>query len=194
MASGGAASSLRLRAPRVLAFLAFLACICLVLVPMTDPTAAISLSAAADEQPAEVDEAGQRLTAEDGSVLTADRAQFNVTRIQVAPVVPAAGIPDPGTAQAIAYDMVIARGWSEAEYACLYSLWNKESHWNVNAHNAKSGAHGIPQALPGEKMASVGADWATNPTTQITWGLGYIEGRYGTPCGAWASSQSRGWY
>jgi len=63
----------------------------------------------------------------------------------------------------------------------------------VNAANP-SGAYGIPQALPGSKMASAGADWATNPATQITWGLGYITSRYGTPCGAWGQSQSAGWY
>jgi hypothetical protein len=74
------------------------------------------------------------------------------------------------------------------------ALWNKESHWNVYAHNVRSGAYGIPQALPGDKMATAGADWATNPATQITWGLGYIGGRYGTPCGAWGHSQAKGWY
>ena len=90
--------------------------------------------------------------------------------------------------------MVMARGWGESEFNCLVSLWNKESGWRVNANNASSGAYGIPQALPGSKMASAGSDWQTNPATQITWGLGYIEGRYGTPCGAWASSEARGWY
>lgn len=107
---------------------------------------------------------------------------------------PAAGVPDPGTAKAIAYDMVMARGWGQGEYDCLVSLWNKESGWNVYAHNRSSGAYGIPQALPGSKMATAGADWATNPATQITWGLGYISGRYGTPCGAWGASQTKGWY
>ncbi len=102
--------------------------------------------------------------------------------------------PDPGTAQAIAYQMVIARGWGDDQFACLVSLWNKESGWRVNAYNAGSGAYGIPQALPGSKMGSAGADWATNPATQITWGLGYISGRYGTPCGAWDHSQRVGWY
>ena len=61
----------------------------------------------------------------------------------------------------------------------------------MNAYNASSGAYGIPQSLPGSKMASAGADWETNPATQITWGLGYIGGRYGTPCGAWDHSESR---
>nr|WP_245244306.1 lytic transglycosylase domain-containing protein [Microbacterium terrae] len=102
--------------------------------------------------------------------------------------------PDPGSAQAVAYDMVKARGWGDGEFACLVALWNKESGWRVNAYNAGSGAYGIPQALPGSKMASAGADWETNAGTQISWGLGYIGGRYGTPCGAWGHSQSVGWY
>lgn len=102
--------------------------------------------------------------------------------------------PDPGTAQAIAYQMVLGRGWNDAEFGCLVALWNRESGWRVNAYNAGSGAYGIPQALPGSKMGSVGADWESNPATQITWGLNYIQGRYGSPCGAWGHSQSAGWY
>jgi len=102
--------------------------------------------------------------------------------------------PDPGTAQAIAYDMVLGRGWGDDQFACLVALWNKESGWRVNAYNASSGAYGIPQSLPGSKMASAGADWETNPATQIAWGLGYIGGRYGSPCGAWDHSQRVGWY
>ncbi|KZE91057.1 lytic transglycosylase domain-containing protein [Microbacterium sp. TNHR37B] len=102
--------------------------------------------------------------------------------------------PNPGSAQAIAYEMVTARGWGDDQFACLVALWKKESGWRVNAYNRSSGAYGIPQALPGRKMASVGSDWETNPATQITWGLGYIKGRYGSPCGAWDHSQRRGWY
>lgn len=104
------------------------------------------------------------------------------------------GTPDPGSAQALARDLVLAKGLDEGQYQCLYSLWAKESGWNHLAQNRSSGAYGIPQALPGSKMASAGADWATNPETQIRWGLGYIEARYGTPCGAWAHSVERGWY
>ena len=85
-------------------------------------------------------------------------------------------------------------GFGADQFGCLDSLWTRESNWSPTAHNPSSGAHGIPQALPGSKMASVGADWATNPVTQITWGLGYIQDRYGSPCGAWAHSQARGWY
>jgi hypothetical protein len=107
---------------------------------------------------------------------------------------PPAGTPDPGTAQAIAADMVAARGWGGGEFDCLVALWNKESGWNVYAMNPYSGAYGIPQSLPGNTMATAGADWQTNPATQITWGLNYIQGRYGSPCGAWAHSQQVGWY
>lgn len=122
------------------------------------------------------------------------RDAFAVSRIPTARTAPAAGVPDPGTAKAIAYDMVLARGWDQAQYECLVALWDRESGWNVYAHNRSSGAYGIPQALPGNKMASAGADWETNPATQITWGLGYIAGRYGTPCGAWEHSELKGWY
>ncbi|WP_327006300.1 lytic transglycosylase domain-containing protein [Dactylosporangium sp. NBC_01737] len=77
---------------------------------------------------------------------------------------------------------------------CLEKLWDKESHWTTTAKNKSSGAYGIAQALPGSKMASVASDWSWNPETQIKWGLGYIKGRYKTPCAAWAQSQSSGWY
>ncbi|WP_246150059.1 lytic transglycosylase domain-containing protein [Agromyces intestinalis] len=107
---------------------------------------------------------------------------------------PPAVTPDPGSAQAYAAEAVAARGWPGTEFDCLVALWAKESGWRVNAYNAGSGAYGIPQALPGSKMASAGADWETNAATQVEWGLGYVQGRYGTPCGAWAHSQDSGWY
>jgi len=85
-------------------------------------------------------------------------------------------------------------GFSQDQFGCLDSLWIRESNWNPLAHNPSSGAHGIPQSLPGSKMASVGADWYDNPVTQIKWGLGYIRDRYGSPCSAWGHSQATGWY
>lgn len=85
-------------------------------------------------------------------------------------------------------------GFSADQFGCLDSLYVRESGWDVNADNPTSSAYGIPQALPGSKMASAGADWETNPVTQIEWGLGYIQDRYGSPCGAWAHSQANGWY
>lgn len=121
------------------------------------------------------------------------RDSYTVTKKIVRPS-PAAGVPDPGSAQAIGHELVMARGWGEDQYSCLVSLFNRESHWNVYAGNPVSGAYGIPQALPGSKMASAGPDWQSNPRTQITWGLNYIAGRYITPCGAWGHSQSVGWY
>ncbi|MCU1526500.1 MAG: hypothetical protein JWP75_263, partial [Frondihabitans sp.] len=84
-------------------------------------------------------------------------------------------------------------GWGDAEYTCLVSLWTKESGWSYTAYNS-SGATGIPQALPGDKMASIASDWKTNATTQIIWGLKYISGSYGTPCAAWAHSEAVNWY
>ncbi|WP_245994481.1 lytic transglycosylase domain-containing protein [Nocardioides immobilis] len=85
-------------------------------------------------------------------------------------------------------------GFGQDQFGCLDLLWTRESNWNVYADNPTSSAYGIPQSLPGSKMASAGSDWATNPVTQITWGLGYIQDRYGSPCSAWGHSQSVGWY
>jgi resuscitation-promoting factor RpfB len=108
--------------------------------------------------------------------------------------VPSAPAPSPGTAKAIARELLAKRGWGDDQYSCLVTLWNHESGWRVHAANP-SGAYGIPQALPGSKMASAGPDWQNSAETQIKWGLGYIESRYDTPCGAWSSWQAQGgWY
>lgn len=100
----------------------------------------------------------------------------------------------PGTAQAIAKELAADRGWGDDEFTCLVALWQRESGWRVDAHNKSSGAYGIPQALPGNKMAKYGDDWRTNPETQIKWGLAYIKGRYSTPCGAWGHFLRKHWY
>lgn len=96
--------------------------------------------------------------------------------------------------QQYAHDKVIAMGWTEQDFQNLVLLWNRESGWRWNADNPTSDAYGIPQALPGSKMASAGADWATNPKTQVDWGLQYIQQRYGNPTAAWSHSQATGWY
>ena len=143
---------------------------------------------------------GQTLAVDGEYANAPGRDAFTISEpvVAAAPVTasaaPAAGVPDPGSAQAIAYSMLQSMGLGDGEYSCLVALWDRESHWNVYAYNASSGAYGIPQALPGEKMASAGGDWATNAATQISWGLGYITSRYGTPCGAWDASESQGWY
>jgi hypothetical protein len=105
------------------------------------------------------------------------------------PTTPASGSP-----QQIAEAMLGQFGWSDGQFSCLDSLWTQESGWNVYAENPSSGAYGIPQALPGGKMASAGPDWQTDATTQITWGLGYIQSTYGSPCAAWAHEEADGWY
>jgi uncharacterized protein YabE (DUF348 family) len=107
----------------------------------------------------------------------------------------AAAAPVPsGSPREIGQRLAAERGWTGQQWTCLDRLFQKESNWNPRAQNPSSGAYGIPQSLPGSKMASVAGDWRTNPATQITWGLNYIAGRYGTPCGAWGHSQSVGWY
>lgn len=85
-------------------------------------------------------------------------------------------------------------GWGDKQFWCLDGLWTKESKWNYRSSNSRSGAHGIPQALPASKMEVIGTDWRTNPVTQISWGLHYIDKRYETPCGAFAKFKRTNWY
>ena len=106
---------------------------------------------------------------------------------------PAAPAPN-GTPQQIAEAMLGSFGWSSSQFSCLDPLWAHESGWSVTAYNAGTGAYGIPQALPGSRMASAGPDWQANAATQIRWGLEYIKGTYGSPCGAWDHEQATGWY
>jgi hypothetical protein len=89
--------------------------------------------------------------------------------------------------------LMLSAGFGLDQFPCLDKLWTRESHWNYKAKNP-SGAYGIPQAKPGSKMSSAGSDWETSPATQIKWGLGYIEGKYATPCGAWQFSEAHGYY
>ena len=179
-----------MRRPWSLPLFASVASAALVLAVITDhsPVMAMEVSAPGPQAP------GQEVLATDDYVSSIDRGEWKTSQLVAYGVAPAAGTPDLGSAKSIAREMVEARGWGSPQYDCLVALWNKESGWNVYAHNKSSGAYGIPQALPGSKMAVAGADWATNPRTQITWGLAYITGRYGNPCGAWEHSQRVGWY
>lgn len=105
-------------------------------------------------------------------------------------------VASPAEAKAYASSVLGNYGWGGDQYGCLVTLWNGESGWRVNAYNTSSGAYGIPQSLPANKMASVAGDWPTNAATQITWGLDYISGRYGSPCSALAfwNGNSPHWY
>jgi hypothetical protein len=138
-----------------------------------------------------------RLTYVNGKLAGRKTVARKVVRHQVARVVaigtgPSGRNASPAQAKAIAKSMLKARGWSK-QFSCLETMWTHESGWNLHAHNS-AGAYGIPQALPGAKMAAAGSDWANNARTQIAWGLRYIAGRYGTPCHAWSVWQTQSWY
>jgi peptidoglycan DL-endopeptidase CwlO len=138
---------------------------------------------------------GAKNLAEDLAAAQAARAAAarQATTLLVGTQAPAGA---PRAAQEIAHSMMAGHGWDDAQFSCLVALWNAESGWSWSALNPSSGAYGIPQSLPGWKMASAGSDWLTNPATQITWGLGYIQSTYGSPCSAHASFLSRSphWY
>ena len=146
------------------------------------------------EQQAQQEAAQQAQSAGDGQTAQSNGSGEGSNSATSAPAASSGAGTDPDGAKAIARSMLASHGWGDSEFTCLESLWTRESGWNYQAENASSGAYGIPQALPGTKMSEVADDWATNPSTQITWGLNYISGRYGTPCSAWAHSESVGWY
>jgi hypothetical protein len=195
----------------VLSVFAMLACACIAFVTVTDPYAGATAAAA----PALQAGAGgsgyqvQRFPIQGGYVLV------SVTRDRFKAVKPVIVVHDTataaasggggassggatyttpvGTAQTFAAQLVASNGWGAGEFSCLVNLWNRESGWNTHAYNP-SGAYGIPQALPGSKMAAFGADWQNDYRVQIRWGLSYIRGSYGSPCGAWAHSNAYNWY
>ena len=158
------------------------------LVAMT--TAARTLTVVAKPKlasPAEVAAANPGTTAGTGSSSGSGSGSGGIVYVTSTP-------PDPGSAQSIAYNMLASFGFNPATFfGCLKDMWDRESGWVYDAENP-SGAYGIPQALPGSKMASAGADWQTNPATQIKWGLGYIKAIYGDPCKAWAFWQVNHYY
>jgi hypothetical protein len=103
--------------------------------------------------------------------------------------------PDTTSPKSIAKQIMKNKyGWGAKQFSCYNNIIMRESMWKITADNPTSSAYGIPQALPGSKMASEGSDWRTNPATQIKWGLGYVKSRYGTPCEAWGFKSSHGWY
>lgn len=114
--------------------------------------------------------------------------------VAVVPSVPGGAVNDPAAAKSYAAGRLGAYGWGQDQFLCLARLWTKESNWLTTATNPYSGAYGIAQALPASKYASAGSDWVTSYRTQIEWGLGYIRGRYGSPCAAWDHSVARNWY
>jgi hypothetical protein len=147
------------------------------------------LTAAAQAQRA----AARKAAAQRGAV---HRASLLAAEQQSSPrraAQPPAPAQPSGSPQQIAMSMLPGFGWSSSQFGCLDSLWSQESGWSVTAQNG-DGAYGIPQAMPGSRMASAGPDWETDAATQIRWGLGYIRDLYGSPCGAWAHEEATGWY
>ena len=104
------------------------------------------------------------------------------------------GPASPAQAQQMAWAMLSAYGWNQAQWPCLNKLWTQESSWITTAENPSSGAYGIPQSLPASKMASAGADYRTNTRTQLTWGMQYVKEAYGSPCQAWDFHLAHNWY
>lgn len=150
----------------------------------SEPQAAAALAGALDRETVSRSAVRRAATSSKAGLLSADAGPARTASVDLSD----------GDPRDIARVLLPQFGFAADQFGCLDSLWTRESQWNPAAHNPSSGAHGIPQSLPGSKMASVGPDWETNPVTQITWGLGYIQDRYGSPCGAWAHSESHGWY
>ena len=148
---------------------------------LTAQTAVVSTQAASLQTRIDDAVAAQKAAAAKAAAAAAAEAQAAANTVEGAK----------STARTISADQY---GWGDDQFQCLDSLWTKESGWNYQAYNNDGGATGIPQALPGSKMASFGNDWATNATTQIKWGLDYISSVYGSPCSAWGHSQSVNWY
>ena len=144
---------------------------------------AATAAAEAADQAKKADEAAKR-NAEQAASRSQTRAPYPVP----------ASCGDYSGNRALGCAALLEVGFGLDQMPCLDKLFTRESQWNPKAKNKSSGAYGIPQALPGSKMASIGSDWEWNPVTQVKWGLSYIKNRYKTPCGAWAHSQATGWY
>ncbi len=186
----------RFKRPRLSTGLGYLFVSSLVMVTAVDPYSGL-LASVATIQSFDADQIEyQQLTVVPVSSSGFDRGEFEVVdgANAVKLTVKNASVPEIGSAKDFALKTVTARGWEFTQYSCLVKLWERESNWRWSATNKSSGAYGIPQSLPATKMASAGSDWRTNPETQIRWGVGYIDSRYGSPCAALAHSDEHNWY
>ena len=162
-----------------------------VLVSAMPSPASVSVSAQAAEKQAAEEEPAQK--AAEAPVAAPAPAPAAAPEPAPAPAPPVA-VDDPAAAQAYAASQLGNYGWAADQMQCLTTLWTKESDWKTTATNASSGAYGIVQSLPAEKMASAGGDYLTNFRTQINWGLNYVKERYGSPCGALNFHYANNWY
>lgn len=159
--------------------------------PITAPYAAARPAAAMDveqllaQREAQFVRRSTAITVQNAALEAIEQARIDVLGYDPA-------ITDP---REIARSMMLNKyDWGDDQFSCYDHIIMRESRWILTADNPTSSAYGIPQALPGSKMASAGADWRTNAATQIRWGLGYVQQRYGTPCSAWSFKASHGWY
>ncbi|MBX6372234.1 MAG: lytic transglycosylase domain-containing protein [Acidothermus sp.] len=162
-----------------------------VLAATTQPSAGVSPTS---RSATEVPSPGGSLAVRAPGVHAASRAESRIPIVESSPSVTASAPPTPPDPRSVARSLAAARGWTGWQWTCLDDLWRRESAYQTTATNPTTGAYGIPQALPASKMASAGADWRFNPATQITWGLDYIENRYGDPCTAWEFWLRHGFY
>ena len=191
---GRRSAAVRTRRRSVLSLLAVLVCAGIALVSVTDPYAGATAASFYRQPVLAKQRAVQRFAIDGGYVLVAvKRDRFTTEVVTDGSATPSGPVAPASTAQAYAAGLVASHGWAGSEFGCLVNLWNRESGWNAHAANP-SGAYGIPQALPGSKMGAAGGDWQNDYKVQIRWGVGYIAGRYGSPCGAWAHSEAVGSY
>lgn len=160
-------------------------------IPASDPAADAPASAAAGPAPAEAPETPPTNVA---AAAAAPATPAPAAEPAPAPAPSPEVLDDPAGAQAYAATQLASYGWNASQMPCLQKLWTKESDWRTTATNPTSGAYGIVQSLPAEKMVSAGADYRTNYRTQINWGLNYIKHRYGSPCGALNFHYANNWY
>jgi hypothetical protein len=163
--------------------------------PKADATESSTLGLEASKSVVSIDPAsessflGESFTTIAGAIFSKDLALVSAASIQVELA------RTPFGAKKVAKDILLNEyGFKHVQFQCLKTLWTKESNWRYKAHNKSSGAHGIAQALPAEKMDVVSTDWRSNPVTQIRWGLRYISIRYETPCKALSKHKRSNWY
>ncbi len=162
--------------------------------PVDSAAAALTAHRDSGLSQAELDERQDRTSRSSDRTLGTDRRKARALSVDAGKAVTRTADLTSADPKTLARALLPQYGMSSSQFGCLDNIWSQESGWNVHADNPASSAYGIPQALPGSKMASAGPNWQSNPETQIRWGLGYIRDRYGSACAAWGFKQGHGWY
>lgn len=162
--------------------------------PVNSSAAALTSSDHTGLSQSELDEREQRTSRSADRTVGTDQRKAHALSMESGKAVTRTADLSSADPKTLARALMPQYGMSASEFGCLDNIWSQESGWDVHADNPTSSAYGIPQALPGSKMASAGPNWESNPETQIRWGLGYIRDRYGSACSAWGFKQGHGWY